>query len=526
MSNIRLGFAPTRRSIFSAPDAIKYRGLTTDRLATVEQYRVFELTLPGTRAEGTFCQGTQCKTVQGFLSGEDRVSVRFMPESVGEWEYRIASDREETAGTFLCTRAAPENHGPVRVSDMGVSYADGNRFLSFGTTSYGWIHQPDALRAQTLHSLANSPFNKIRMLVFPKFMPYNNSEPRLFPFRRGEGGKWDIARPDFDFWDDLDRQILALDGLGIEADLILFHPYDRWGFAALSREENLAYLSYCVNRLGAYKNIWWSLANEYDMVPGKTEEDWDAFGARIAQLDSARHLLSVHNCCQPYPDRDWITHCSIQSSLCRQTLTWGWEYQKPVFIDECGYEGDIEFTWGNLSAFEMVHRFWMTVACGGWCTHGETFYREDEILWWGKGGQLRGKSVPRIAFLRNLLESLPGVPMVTTAASPLDPNGGDDMGMVGAAIRRMPENSQRAFIAEMLPMVFGNEQYRIYYLGRTCPAWLDVECPSEGTFTAEVIDVWDMIRTPAGMVSSTGRIALPAREGQAVLVQKTEVKHE
>lgn len=87
MSNIRLGFAPTRRSIFSAPDAIKYRGLTTDRLATVEQYRVFELTLPGTRAEGTFCQGTQCKTVQGFLSGEDRVSVRFMPESVGEWEY-------------------------------------------------------------------------------------------------------------------------------------------------------------------------------------------------------------------------------------------------------------------------------------------------------------------------------------------------------------------------------------------------------------------------------------------------------
>ena len=78
----------------------------------------------------------------------------------------------------------------------------------------------------------------------------------------------------------------------------------------------------------------------------------------------------------------------------------------------------------------------------------------------------------------------------------------------------------------MLPMVFGNEQYRIYYLGRTCPAWLDVECPSEGTFTAEVIDVWDMIRTPAGMVSSTGRIALPAREGQAVLVQKTEVKHE
>ena len=32
MQPIKLGFAPTRRSIFSAPDAVKYRGLTADRL--------------------------------------------------------------------------------------------------------------------------------------------------------------------------------------------------------------------------------------------------------------------------------------------------------------------------------------------------------------------------------------------------------------------------------------------------------------------------------------------------------------
>ena len=32
MATIKLGFAPTRRSIFSAPDAIKYRGLTAKRL--------------------------------------------------------------------------------------------------------------------------------------------------------------------------------------------------------------------------------------------------------------------------------------------------------------------------------------------------------------------------------------------------------------------------------------------------------------------------------------------------------------
>ena len=32
MANIRIGYAPTRRSIFSAPDAVKYRGLTAERL--------------------------------------------------------------------------------------------------------------------------------------------------------------------------------------------------------------------------------------------------------------------------------------------------------------------------------------------------------------------------------------------------------------------------------------------------------------------------------------------------------------
>ena len=32
MDKIKLGYAPTRRSIFSAPDAVKYRGFTAKRL--------------------------------------------------------------------------------------------------------------------------------------------------------------------------------------------------------------------------------------------------------------------------------------------------------------------------------------------------------------------------------------------------------------------------------------------------------------------------------------------------------------
>ena len=87
---------------------------------------------------------------------------------------------------------------------------------------------------------------------------------------------------------------------------------------------------------------------------------------------------------------------------------------------------------------------------------------------------------------------------------------------------RMPEDSRTAFIAELIPMICANPDYMLYYLGRTCPAWLDVHCPGEGAFRAEVIDIWDMTRTPAGEITGGSRLKLPAKEGQAVLLTKIQ----
>ena len=39
-TEIKLGYAPTRRSIFSAPDAIKYRGLTKEQLENIAALKV------------------------------------------------------------------------------------------------------------------------------------------------------------------------------------------------------------------------------------------------------------------------------------------------------------------------------------------------------------------------------------------------------------------------------------------------------------------------------------------------------
>lgn len=137
------------------------------------------------------------------------------------------------------------------------------------------------------------------------------------------------------------------------------------------------------------------------------DRGWETFGRTLTETDLYHHLVSVHHCLSPFPKADWMTRCSMQTSRVRNALFWRNEYQLPVIINECGYKGTIEFGWGYISAFELVHRCWSAISAGAYVTHGETFFREDEVLWRAKGGVLRGESVARIRFLKELVSALP-----------------------------------------------------------------------------------------------------------------------
>ena len=81
-------------------------------------------------------------------------------------------------GQFTCIAPSANNHGPVRVhNDFYLQYADGTPYHQFGTTCYAWAHQGEAMEKQTLQTLANAPFNKLRMCIFPKDYVYNKNEP-------------------------------------------------------------------------------------------------------------------------------------------------------------------------------------------------------------------------------------------------------------------------------------------------------------------------------------------------------------
>ncbi len=503
----------------------------------MKQYEIFELQYKGEEPQGshvavdlsaTFTIDGEMKTVRGFYAGNGSYVIRFLPEKTGSYVYHVSGCITDD-GEVVCTAADPGRHGLVRAVGTHFQYTDGTWFYPFGTTVYALVHQDKALIDQTMDTLSASPFNKVRMCVFPKSYDYNHNDPEFYAFEKN-GGDWNPDHPCFAFWDHLEARIRQLDQMGIQCDLILFHPYDRWGFAKLSRTQSLTYLDYLTRRLGAFPNVWWSLANEYELLKWPME-DWKEFAHFLHNNDGCHHLLSNHNI---FIDWDFAnedtTHICVQSSELDKISQKINKFKKPMMVDECRYEGNIPLDWGNISGFEMVNRFWKVCLQGGYCTHGETFLNEEGILWWSRGGKLVGESPARIAFLREILESLPG---------PLTYGGIDwTEEMIRELRENPPERMKDSVFYEMLKSMpdgavigvidgnrqfigrYGDEAFLKYYV-RDCTSMGTLELPSDGSYSIEVIDVLEMTRTPAAAgVSGTVEVKLPGKEGMAILAIK------
>lgn len=187
-------------------------------------------------------------------------------------EYK-RNDTIPERGKIIGEPKNPTRHGVVKAVGTHFEYQDGTIYYPIGTTIYALVHQEKTLYEQTMETLKRAPFNKVRFCIFPKHYDWNHNEPQLFPFEKSNG-RWDTGKPCYAYWDFLDETLDRLENMGIQADLILFHPYDRWGFSKFTREEAVAYLDYAVNRLSVHPNVWWSLANEYDLLDYE-QEDWE-----------------------------------------------------------------------------------------------------------------------------------------------------------------------------------------------------------------------------------------------------------
>ena len=371
---------------------------------------------------------------------------------------------------------------------------------------------------------------QLRFCVFPKHYRYNLKAPALYPYELRENSPWkpedyqeeelaklprnmlggiplkmeqpetvwDFGRFCPEYFQNMEDKIKALLALGIEADLILLHPYDRWGFSRMSVEDENVYLQYVTARFSAFRNVWWSLANEYDLFREKELWQWEQNAQVLVREDPYCHLRSIHNCMKFYDyTRPWITHCSIQRTdlykTAENTLEWRTRYGKPIVLDEIAYEGNIAFGWGNISGEEMTRRFWEAYTRGGYAMHGETYTHPRDILWWSHGGTLHGTSPSRIAFLKEIMEEAPG--------NGLEP-------VEGIFDESVAADRQGG--------------YFLYYYGANRPSERDYDLPRGQTYQAEIIDTWEKTIEAAGTVSGRFTLTLPGKAYIAVRFRRVD----
>jgi Domain of unknown function (DUF5060)/Protein of unknown function (DUF4038)/Domain of unknown function (DUF5605) len=524
---LKLGSAGSLAALGSVMPAMSEVAVAEIRHKPVPKWDVFELTLQGpatgnpfTEVElaATFALGLRTVQASGFYDGAGSYKIRFMPDTEGSWTYSThsgAAALHGKTGSFDCVAALPGVHGPVGVRNMHhFAYADGSAYFPFGTTCYAWIHQSDELQRQTLETLRTAPFNKIRMCVFPKSYEYNHNEPALYPFERNAAGESDFTRPNPAFFAHVEQRIADLRELGIEADLILFHPYDRWGYSTMPEEADDRYLRYVLARMSAYRNIWWSMANEFDLMKAKSVQDFDRLFHIVEQYDPVGHLRSIHFSVVMYDySHPWVTHVCLQSAAFDKAPEWLKVWKKPGVFDEVMYEGNLNKRWGNISGEEMARRFWLGVIAGCYVTHGETLLdpngpldeNSTPVLWWAHGGKLKGTSPARIAFLRKLVEE-------TAAAA-------------GRQAKRTGLEAQSPSYYLNASSVDGTGkkiEEILYYMDFHQPIYYEFPLP-EGSFTAELIDPWEMtVKALPGRVSGKAKIKLAGRPYQAVRFRRAD----
>lgn len=470
------------------------------------------------RLSATFESGGKTIAVPGFYDGEGVYRIRFSPPETGRWTWRSSSNAramDGQAGGFDCIAPAKANHGPVRVTRDGYhfAYADGTPFRQIGTTCYAWALQSDAKCAETIETLKGAPFNKMRMLVTP-----NVESVATNPFMRtGDGPRdWDPTRFDPAYFRRYEDRIIRLGQLGIEADVILYHPYDeKRGYNDMTRADDERYVRYCAARWGAYRHVWWSMGNEYDHIKTKTMADWDHLFEILVAADPHDRLRSIHQINTYYDHRKpWITHASIQNGAAvlddiRAALHRDFAL-KPVIFDEVVYEGNSDKRWGQLTGEQMVERFWWGLVGGTYVGHSETYdpNRNADYSWLGQGGRLQGTSPPRLAFLKKIMGEGP-VPGI-------DP------------------------IQHWWDYHLGGQEFAYYlkYFGANTPAEWPVVLPGRGeealqNYRIDIIDTWNMTVTPVeGLFRMARRneydvhdparpsIALPAKPWIALRIVK------
>jgi PKD repeat protein len=137
----------------------------------------------------------------------------------------------------------------------------------------------------------------------------------------------------------------------------------------------------------------------------------------------------------------------------------------------------------------MTRNFWMGSLAGCYVGHGETYKHPEDLLWWAKGGVLRGRSPARIQFMKDIIEALPYQQMTPD-------------------FRHHPDVCILAKPGACYLMYFSDK------------APVTITLPGDGPYKVDGIDTWEMKTRPIGSASAgTFTFAPPKRDYAIRLVR-------
>jgi hypothetical protein len=173
------------------------------------------------------------------------------------------------------------------------------------------------------------------------------------------------------------------------------------------------YVRYVVARLASFRNVWWSLANEFDLMEQKTDADWDRLFQIVQHDDPSNHLRSVHHSQRMYdPSKPCLTHLSVQNGIACGGFRPGGDL--PAARAQAGRLRRGEVRGQQPQALGPAQRRGAGPALldrhdrrPPTSAHGEIFMRDDRQTWLRKGGVLARREPKRIGFLKQILSTAP-----------------------------------------------------------------------------------------------------------------------
>jgi hypothetical protein len=302
--------------------------VTDTRVSAVGKYECFEALVENTKEYANPYMDVTLKVTYtkpdgsvvdfwGFYDGGVTWRLRFMPDQVGEWEYKanFSDGTPGINGSFTCV----DSHIPGMLSKdelnpLWFGFKGGNhclvRSLHVGDGFFA-SNCSDSRRREFLDWTQTQGYN---MLSIASHYLNRNSHgrgqgwdtPALWPLDASEYGKLERMLDDLS-----DRRLMVFPFAGF---------FGRMSNLPTDHKDQEHYIRYILARLGSYWNILFNVAGPepllrpQDYQDAVTMPDINRLGNLIKFLDVFGHPISVHNKTgeDPFRDEDWLSYGTLQ----------------------------------------------------------------------------------------------------------------------------------------------------------------------------------------------------------------------